>query len=379
MAIQENGAEAVFRHIGREPSGRPCSEMILDTRRTPHSPHNPLINAGAIMACSLIRTKKPLAERVKRVLETWSKLTGGTNVKVDQKVAKAESEYDSRNRCLAYMMQEARAFPEGANLTETLELYFQSCGIEQSCETLSVVAATLANGGVCPITQEVVFSQSTVRDCLSVMSTCGMYDYSGEFAFHFGIPAKSGVSGVIMMVVPNVMGVVTYAPRLNDQKNSIKGLRFAELLSQTFKLHCFDCDTGFKLKDFKMHKGRPTEAMISDMISAASHGDMRALTNFRSVGGVDLLNMGDYDGRTPLHLACAEGKMEVVQFYIALVEQGGQLLPLDRWGNTPVMEAQKSGHADVASALEAAIAKHNIRARPMTNLPAAQRLGWRGR
>merc|ERR1711964_853734 len=115
-----------------------------------------------------------------------------------------------------------------------------------------------------------------------------------------------------MQVIPNVMGLVTYAPRLDEQKNSVKGIDFVRRLSSTFRVHCFDCDTSHNLRSFTMHKGRPIEGMVSDVINAASHGDLRSIKNFYQLGGAELLNMGDYDGRTAMHLACAEGQAAIV-------------------------------------------------------------------
>ena len=123
----------------------------------------------------------------------------------------SEKKTADRNYALAHFMNETNTnkpigFPDKTDLNETLELYFQSCSIEINTEILSIVESTLANGGINPYTGEIIFSPKTVRNILSIMQTCGMYDYSGEFAFKIGIPAKSGVAGAIMIVIPNVMG-----------------------------------------------------------------------------------------------------------------------------------------------------------------------------
>ena len=131
-------------------------------------------------------------------------------------------------------------FPENTNLDETLELYFQSCSIEINTRILSIVAATLANGGTNPFTGERIFKSETVKNILSVMLTCGMYDYSGEFAFKIGIPAKSGVAGAIMIVIPNVMGIAVWSPRLDEIGNSYRGIEFCKYFGQKFNFHIFD-------------------------------------------------------------------------------------------------------------------------------------------
>jgi glutaminase len=104
---------------------------------------------------------------------------------------------------------------------------------------MSIIAATLANGGVCPLTNERVLQTKTVKDVLSIMNSCGMYDYSGEFAFRVGIPAKSGVSGAVMIIVPGVMGICTFCPKLDTHGNSTRGVQFCRLMSEKYALHYF--------------------------------------------------------------------------------------------------------------------------------------------
>ena len=115
-----------------------------------------------------------------------------------------------RNFCLGYMMREEGAFPKGVDILTTLCAYFMFCSIECTVHTLSVVAGTFANGGTCPVTGKKVFESSVVRNCLSVMHSCGMYDYSGTFAYKMGFPCKSGVGGALMIVIPGVCGFCTW-------------------------------------------------------------------------------------------------------------------------------------------------------------------------
>lgn len=112
--------------------------------------------------------------------------------------------------------------------------------MEVTAESLSVMAATLANGGICPITDEQVLNPNAVKDVLSLMFTCGMYDYSGQFAFQVGLPAKSGVCGAVMLIVPNVMGICTWSPPLDSLGNSVRGIQFCEELVNVFNFHRCD-------------------------------------------------------------------------------------------------------------------------------------------
>ncbi len=237
FALEENGQDEVHRIIGREPSGRGFNELTLNKE---NRPHNPMINAGAIATCSLIRRGASVADRFDHVMEQWRLLAGGQKAGFSNAVYLSERDKGDRNYALGYFMKEKRVFPEGTDLLQTLEFYFQCCSIETSCERMAAIAATLANGGVCPMTGERVLRFSTVRNCLSLMYSCGMYDFSGEFAFTIGLPAKSGVSGGLMVVVPNVLGLCIWSPRLDPLGNSVRGIAFCEELVGRFNFHNYD-------------------------------------------------------------------------------------------------------------------------------------------
>jgi glutaminase len=237
LVLETLGVETVHRYIGREPSGRGFNELTLNHEGRPH---NPMINSGAIMACSLIHPELPLEERLGVVLDTWQTLTGGCRPGFSLEVYLSEKRTADRNFALGYFMREKKAFPEGIDLHQVLDFYFQCCAIEMTCRTQAVVAGSLANGGVCPITGERVFSRSTAKDCLSLMYSCGMYDFSGEFAFTVGLPAKSSVSGALMVVVPGVCGITVWSPRLDRYGNSERGLDFCNRLVKAFGFHMYD-------------------------------------------------------------------------------------------------------------------------------------------
>ena len=223
MALEEFGTNKVHNHVGREPSGKSFNELTLNEKGIPH---NPMINSGAIMTCSMIKPKLNIADRFDYVLETWRRLSGGSYIGFNNSVYLSEKQTADRNFALGYFMRENKAFPEKTNLLETLEFYFQCCSIELNSKAMANIAATLANVGISPLTQEEVFTPSTVKNCLSLMGSCGMYDFSGEFSFKIGLPAKSGVSGVVILVIPNVMGICIWSPRLDSLGNSVRGLDF---------------------------------------------------------------------------------------------------------------------------------------------------------
>ena len=348
IALEEHGEEVVHRTVGREPSGRGFNELSLNKDQ---KPHNPMINSGAIATCSLIRQKVSIADRFDYVIEQWTRLAGGIKPGFSNAIYLSERQTADRNFALGYFMKEKRVFPEDANLLETLEFYFQCCSIESNAEKMAVVAATLANGGVCPTTGTRVLKPNTVRACLSLMYSCGMYDFSGEFAFAIGLPAKSGVSGALMIVVPNVMGICCWAPRLDALGNSVRGIEFCKSLVAKFNFHNYDDLVG-SLGYKKDPRRRPDEMRVDVVTSlcwAASQGDLRAIQGLLARGAD--LNSGDYDGRTPLHIAASEGHQEVIEAFIA---RGVQLNPRDRWGHTPLDDAERGGYSAVAQRIELA-------------------------
>lgn len=140
-------------------------------------------------------------------------------------------------------MRENGCYPKATKhkFKESLELYFQLCSMEVTAESSAVMAATLANGGVVPTTGKRVFKVDMVKHVLSLMLSCGMYDYSGQFAFNVGVPAKSGVSGSLMLVIPNLCGICLWSPLLDVHGNSTKGVDFCTQLVKKFNFHNFDC------------------------------------------------------------------------------------------------------------------------------------------
>ncbi|MEU9121925.1 glutaminase A [Streptomyces sp. NPDC048506] len=350
LTLEEHGAEVVHRHVGREPSGRGFNELTVNGDGLPH---NPMINSGAIMSCSLIRESLDIADRFDYVEDTWRRLSGGSPVGFNNSVYLSERQTADRNFALGYFMREHRAFPHGTDLVETLEFYFQCCSIELDSGALSSVAATLANGGVVPLTNDRVFSTGSVQKCLSLMSSCGMYDYSGEFAFTIGLPAKSGVSGALMLVVPQVMGIAIWSPRLDALGNSVRGIEFCRQLVAKYNFHMYDSLVGSEEKGKRDPRRRKNQTAIDGLVGllwSASTGDLEGV-RAALAAGVPAAS-GDYDGRTALHLAASEGHMDVVRY---LLEQGADVEATDRWGGTPLTDAEKGRHTAVVEALKESV------------------------
>ncbi|TGY90526.1 glutaminase A [Marinicauda algicola] len=236
IALELLGERVVHDYVGREPSGQSFNSITLDRKKRPH---NPMINAGAIMTTALIRPTQTIASRFDFISRVWKSAAAGDGPGFDEATFESERNHADRNYALAYFMREHGAFPREVDLFETLELYLRCCSIEADARRLAAVAATLANGGVCPVTERQVFQRETVKDVLSLMLSCGMYDFSGEFAFTVGLPAKSGVSGAMMIVVPGVAGFAVYSPRLGPQGNPERGVEFSRQLVKTFPWHVY--------------------------------------------------------------------------------------------------------------------------------------------
>lgn len=346
IAVHELGSEHVHNFVGKEPSGFKFNKLSLNEE---DKPHNPMVNAGAIVISSLIKPNSNKAERFDYVMEFLKSMAGTEYVGFSNATFQSERETGDRNYAIGYYLKEKKCFPDNADMIAALDFYFQLCSIEVTCESGSVMAATLANGGICPITGDRVLSAEAVRNTLSLMHSCGMYDFSGQFAFHVGLPAKSGVSGAVLLVVPNVMGMMCWSPPLDRLGNSVRGIHFCQDVVSYFNFHNYD-----NLRHFtKKHDPRrrsdddPNKSVINLMFASYS-GDLSALRRF-ALSAVDM-ERTDYDSRTALHIAAAEGQVEAVIFLTEICKVNPYMK--DRWGNTPLDDAMQFGHDVIVSILQ---------------------------
>jgi glutaminase len=231
LALADVGMEAVLARVGVEPSGEGFNAISLEpgTGR----PDNPLINAGAILTTSLVAGGGP-EERFGRILDLLSRCAG-RELPVDAAVYRSERDTGDRNRALAHLMRAAGSLSVPAE--DAVDVYFRQCSVLVTAADLAVMAATLANGGVHPLTGERVMDQLVAEQVLTVMATCGMYDYSGEWLLRVGLPAKSGVAGGLVAVSPSQFGIGLFSPPLDERGNSVRAVEASRAISERFSLH----------------------------------------------------------------------------------------------------------------------------------------------
>jgi glutaminase len=281
LALAKEGEAFMNEWIGAEPAGRPFNTQDLDPAT--NRPFNSSINTGAIMAAGVFASRFPdctWREIVDKVQKTWYELCGNDlPVGFSNETFESEKETAFNNFAIAYNLKGKSGLPRNVDLHKMLDVYLGCCSIEITTEALAVAAATLANGGVCPITGKEVFPADVTRFILSETMTCGMYDQAGLFAVEVGLPAKSGVSGALMIIVPNVFGFATFSPRLNAKGNSVRGIEFCKRLVSCYRVHMFEPlrsgNTGAKVDPCKT--GWKHERMqISRMAWAVEVGEVHA-------------------------------------------------------------------------------------------------------
>ena len=338
------GEEQVHKFVGHEPTAFYHDKVHLGNDGLPH---NPMISSGALAIASLLHPELTLADRIVSILSVFEKCSATSPLGVD--IPTYLSEKNSAHRCysLAYLMQAKKVFPADVDIPKILNLYFQMSSIQVNCEIVSRIAATIANYGVNPFTGERVFNASAVERMLSLMNSCGLYNYSSSFAFEVGIPSKSNVVGCILSVVPGKLGYCTWSPALDEKGNSVRGLGFSKQLVREFNFHTFDA-TDSAERDPRYASYFLPEHRVAAMLYAAKHGSVGTLQrHFFSGYSLDAV---DYDNRAPLHLTAAEGHLDATQFLVeyCCVDVNVQ----DRWGQTPLDEATRMGFQDVTHYLQ---------------------------
>ncbi|WP_165164766.1 glutaminase [Corynebacterium qintianiae] len=238
LALEELGPDEVHKVVGVEPSGDAYNALSLD--EDTNRPSNPMINAGAIAVNQLINgSDSSVEERVEKIRAFFS-LLAGRELRIDERLVGHELETAHRNLAIAHLLSEFDMVQDQAH--DAVNSYTQQCAVLVTVKDLAVMAATLANGGIQPLTGNRVMSSTASRVTQAVMSSAGMYDGSGRWMVDVGIPAKSGVAGGLIGTMPGQLGMASLSPRLNDQGNSVRGVKIFQELSSMLGLNLMSSD-----------------------------------------------------------------------------------------------------------------------------------------
>ena len=251
LVLEDRGRSAVLAKIGVEPTGDAFNSISLAPGTG--SPLNPMINAGAIAAASLVAGNSQ-QDKLERLLSVYS-MYAGRALAIDGAVFQSERATGHRNRAIGHMLRNFDVL--SGDPEPPLDLYFSQCSVSVTCRDLSLIAATLANGGINPVTGERALRSEFVADVLSVMTTCGMYDYAGQWVYSVGMPAKSGVAGGVLVVLPGQLGIGVFSPRLDARGNSVRGVAVCRALSEDLQLHF-------------LRTGRPSHSVVRARYSVAT-------------------------------------------------------------------------------------------------------------
>lgn len=242
-ALNDCGPERVFSKVGMEPSVDPFNSIVKLETIDHKKPLNPMINAGAIVIASLLQGASVEA-RLQRICDTIARITGKSDVRLNEKVYESERKTGDRNRALAYFMKSTGVIDADVDVEETLELYFKICSLEVDSVDLARIGLFFAMWGRCIDRQpdgscatEGLVSEEIAQIVTTIMITSGMYNHSGEFFLRVGLPAKSGVSGGIVAFSPRRYGFGLFGPAIDAAGNSVAGVRMLTDLSRTFGLH----------------------------------------------------------------------------------------------------------------------------------------------
>ncbi|MBN3285670.1 GLSL Glutaminase, partial [Polyodon spathula] len=344
IAVEQFNADYVHRYVGIEEYSKHDSSFTLTKQGIPHSP---LVETGAIITSSLLQLAAGLGveeEKYESVLNLFRRLCNKGNVNLNCSRHQNLRKESIRLHALSFFLQENKCFPESVDIGAALDLMLQGLSTEVTCESGAAMAATLANGGLCPLSDDQVLGPSSVRNALSMMQVAGMNDYSRTFHFK---ATKSSKNGLLLAVVPGVMGIACWSPELDAFGNSWKGVHFCQELVSAFQLHSFDIRTPFRqVVTYRQWKAESEACIhsngyqIMNVLLAAYRGDVRSLRRYL-LSGVDV-NSVDYDSRSALHVAASEGHLEVIKFLIE--NAGADHMAIDRWGNTPLQESLRYNH-----------------------------------
>ncbi len=330
LALDLIGQDAVDAKIGVEPSGEAFNEISVDN--VTKTPKNAMINAGAIAAVSLV-PGAGADERFDRILEFYS-ACAGRRLHVDMDVYGSEKATGNRNRAIAYMLASFGVLDGDPD--EVLDVYFRQCSVRVTSTDLARMATTLARGGCNPMTGRRVIGAKVVRRTLSVMVTCGMYDATGDWVSAVGMPAKSGVGGGIVAVLPGQLGIGVYSPRLDARGNSVRGVEVCRNLSSQLGLHFLSVtrESSSTLRAvFEISPGVRVYEVQGDLLFAGAEQVLRTAERDRDsydVAVLDVTRVDDINDAARAMLTGMRAHLAAAGKEAYLVDPDGRVVPADR-------------------------------------------------
>lgn len=369
-AIELNGVEKVREMVGIEPTSfDPCS-FNLSRSGNKNKPYNPFMDSGALVVCSMLSQFSDSSSRFNHLINQLRVAAGSRKITFSQTAFLAMKQKNLRVRAISQFIKGMGCYPENTDPDDATNVFRQGCAIEMDCEKLAIVASTIANSGICPLTGQRWLSCNTIPELLAQLYSCGMNQFSGAWNFTVGIPAKHGQSGCLMVVVPGVMGMALYSPVVNNCGVSVRGFELLRCLTKQYRINLFDQlvfgDEEILIdEEMARHGKKSSEAdRVDELAKALAFFE---LCNAAGLGDIDgaiaciargaKVNNADYDGRTPLHIACSDGQEAMVEL---LLENGANPLAKDRWGSTPLDDARRHEFAEIISFIE-----HFIATRPL--------------
>jgi len=358
LALEDNGEEYVLSKVGVEPSGEAFNAISLNPGTG--IPSNPMINAGAIATAAMVKSGE--STPLTRMREMFARYIGH-DVGVDEAVYRSESDTGHRNRAIGHMLRNFEIVP--GNPEAALDLYFQQCSILVTCRDLAVMAACLANGGVNPVTGHRAVESRYVENILSVMGSCGMYDYAGEWIYRVGMPAKSGVWGGVVAVLPGQLGIGVFSPRLDARGNSVRGVGVCVDLSRAYSLHMLSVPNlarsavrisydGNAVRSTRQRQPEAEEALASfggrirvyelqgDLVFASAEAVSREV-----VEALDCFDIVDIDFKHASRIG--EGALSIVVDLVQVLLDANKLVALSHLSHLPEIGARVAELADAVA------------------------------
>jgi len=291
LALAERGLDAVLAEVDVEPSGEAFDELSLE--KGSGRPLNPMINAGALVVHTLVGEPASRSERILAGLSAFA----GRSLEVDEAAYRSETETAFRNYAIANMLRSRGTILEPPE--QVVAGYTRQCAVRVTARDLALMAATLANGGTHPLTEEQVVDELVVRQTLSVMATSGMYDAAGDWTSTVGFPAKSGVSGAIIGSLPGQLGIAAFSPRLDGHGHSVRGVEACRRLSRDMGLHMMDAPQPARATIRRTHTVRRADGGAAEVY--ALHGSLQFAGAERLVR--DLADAGELTPEVVLDLS----------------------------------------------------------------------------